>query len=72
MMIFFWVFLLVAAAVLVMTYSRRNGAAIDSFLRSKKEDPVAILKRRYAQGEIDQEEYEERKAELEKDKMFNA
>lgn len=71
-MIFFWVFLLVVAAILVMTYSRRNGAAIDSFLKSGKEDPMSILKRRYAQGEIDKEEFEERKAALEEDEMFNA
>jgi len=34
---------------------------------SKKEDPLDMLKRRFGNGEIDEEEYEKRKAILEKD-----
>lgn len=36
--------------------------------RSRREDPLDILKRRYANGEIDQQEYEQRKSVLENNK----
>lgn len=38
------------------------------FRRSQKEDPLDILKRRFANGEISKEEYEESKKTLLKDK----
>jgi len=34
--------------------------------RHRREDALAILKKRFARGEIDQKEYEERKAVLQK------
>jgi putative membrane protein len=34
--------------------------------RSRREDPLDILKKRYASGEIDQHEYEQRKSVIEK------
>ena len=34
--------------------------------RRRQEDPLDILKRRYANGEIDQQEYEHRKSVIEK------
>ncbi len=39
--------------------------------KRKKEDPFEILKRRYAAGEIDTQEYEERKKILERDSKKN-
>ena len=61
-MMFFWIFLF----LLVVWAVWRFGAGGRSFL-SKEEDPLEVLRRRYARGEISTEEYEERKAVLERD-----
>lgn len=37
--------------------------------RNKVESPLEVLQKRYAKGEISTEEYEERKATLERDKL---
>lgn len=52
----FWIALIVAAFALSDAPRRRRG-----------ENSLEILRRRYAAGEIDEKEYEERKARLERD-----
>lgn len=57
-MMFFWWVLLIALIVIivkVLFYSKPNR---------EKYTPLEILERKYAKGEIDKEEYEERKEEL--------
>lgn len=56
----FWLVLL-TSFFLVATPVRRTTA------RLFRESPFAILKRRYAAGEITAEEYEERRARIERD-----
>lgn len=57
-MMFFWWFLLI---VLVVVGVR---ALLNTNKRPNNETPLEILKRRYANGEIDKEEFEERKRNL--------
>lgn len=57
MMIFWW--LLIIALVIIVVRALVTGAN-----RSEKETPLEILKRKYANGEIDKEEFEERKKDL--------
>ncbi|HBQ60865.1 MAG TPA: electron transporter RnfE [Balneolaceae bacterium] len=58
-MMFLWLFLLIAMIAIIVKFlfyknpSRRKYSALE------------ILKRKYAKGEIDKEEFEERKKELE-------
>ncbi len=60
--IFMWI-LLVAVAVALIYYSfARNKKNPDS----TKEDPIEILKKRYAKGEISKEEFDRLKKEIEK------
>ncbi|MFQ5447107.1 MAG: SHOCT domain-containing protein [Saprospiraceae bacterium] len=66
MMYFWFIFLgtfIAAAAYFVL---QKGGFISDQ----RKEDPLDILKRRFANGEIDEEEYEERKAVLEEDEYL--
>ncbi len=58
-MMFFWWFLLIVLAVVLLR----------PLFKSKKpevgyETPLEILKRRYAEGEIDKEEFEKKKKDL--------
>lgn len=53
----FWIALIVAAFALSDAPRRRR----------RGENSLEILRRRYAAGEIDEKEYEERKARLERD-----
>ena len=55
-MIVFWVALIVGLALLVRSLLRQGEPA--------KPDPLAILKERYAKGEITTQEYEERRKTL--------
>lgn len=58
-MMFFWWFLIIAVIIISIKWlnDRRTKT-------SENEKPLEILKRRYAKGEIDKEEFEERKKEL--------
>lgn len=58
-MMFLWWFIifgLIVFAVRVLIKSNQN--------KQNKETPMDILKRRYAEGEIDEEEFKKRKKEL--------
>lgn len=57
---FFWILLVVIIVVIVRAVI---GTGISS---SSEESPIELLKTRYAQGEIDDEEFQIRKHELEK------
>lgn len=58
----FWIVLIVALVFLV------KGLAGNSSDRSKENTPLSILEKRYASGEIDDEEYRHKRRELEADK----
>ena len=52
----FWILIIVGIFFLFQNMSKGN---------SDKESPLDILKKRYARGEIDEEEFERRRKELE-------
>jgi len=57
----FWIALIVVLALLVKSLLTGNA-----FTKSSEEEsPMAILKKRYAKGEIDDEEFERRRKKLE-------
>ncbi|SMO89628.1 SHOCT domain-containing protein [Fodinibius sediminis] len=58
MMVFWWllIFGLIVFAIRALMNSNQN--------KQQKETPMDILKRRYAEGEIDEEEFNKRKQEL--------
>ncbi len=53
---FTWIIILGAVALGIILYAGKNGNKI-----LKKESPLDILKKRYANGNISKEEYEEQK-----------
>lgn len=62
MMIFWGLLLIVLIAVLVKAVL--NSGNQNAVTQNTGETPMDILKRRYANGEIDKEEFEEKKKEL--------
>jgi putative membrane protein len=56
----FWVFIIVAIFVLVKSFSGGGSSA------SSSETPLEILRKRYARGEISEEEFEQHRKTLEK------
>lgn len=63
-----WV-LIIGVLVLFVAFAFKGGQKGGSGMfgtNEELEDPLKILKNRYARGEIDEEEYERRKNELEK------
>lgn len=58
-MMFFWWFLIIALVIFVVRALMNTTQN-----RQSKETPMEILKRRYAEGEIDEEEFKRRKKEL--------
>ncbi len=60
---FMWIFwLLIIAGIFFLFQNMAKGSSGGS---SDKETPMEILKKRYARGEIDEEEFERRRKELE-------
>ncbi len=61
---FMWIFwvLVIAAVVVIVKRVMTNNLQAD---RSRDETPLSILKRRYARGEIDDEEFKRRCQQLE-------
>ena len=55
----FWILLIAVIVFIFMNVSKGNSS-------SASESPLEILKKRYARGEIDEEEYERRRKVLEK------
>ncbi|PAU95086.1 electron transporter RnfE [Aliifodinibius salipaludis] len=58
-MMFFWLFIIIVLVLFVMQALKNSGQN-----NQNKETPMEILKRRYANGEIDEEEFNKRKKEL--------
>ncbi|MGK7370455.1 MAG: SHOCT domain-containing protein [Candidatus Halalkalibacterium sp. M3_1C_030] len=58
-MMFFWWFLIIALVIIVVRSLMNTNQN-----RQRKETPMDILKRRYADGDIDEEEFKRRKKEL--------
>jgi putative membrane protein len=61
---FMWIFWLLVIGVIVAgvkTLMSRNTPRDDT----QQDSPLSILEKRYARGEIDREEYQEKKRELE-------
>jgi len=54
----FWILLIIAIVFIFQNVAKGNSS-------SANESPLEILKKRYARGEIDEEEYERRRNELE-------
>jgi len=54
--------LLIAVVIVAIKMSMSNGPEKNIY---KEESPLEILKKRYARGEIDEQEYERRRNELE-------
>lgn len=61
-MILFWILLIVVVVVLVKYLMPKTNERAEH--AEHKETPMEILKRRYANGEIDKAEYEEKKKDL--------
>lgn len=61
LMLFFWILVIVGIIMVIRRFSvpPREGPA------SKGDTPMEILRRRYAAGEIDREQFEEMKRDLE-------
>lgn len=60
-MVFFWIVLIVLIVVLARLFIYQSSERVD-----KRDDPMDILKRRYAKGEIDKTEFEEKAKDLER------
>ncbi len=59
----FWIFLIVILVWVVKVVS--GSSSNTSGDNSSDESPLEILKKRYARGEIDEQEYERKRRELE-------
>lgn len=59
-MFIFWIVIIILIVVLVKYIATQSSGRIE-----RNETPLEILKRRYANGEIDKEEYEQKKKDLE-------
>jgi len=58
----FWIVLILIIVALVKTFAPGRGSSSGN----PDNNPMEILKKRYARGEIDEEEYNRRRHELEK------
>lgn len=63
-MFIFWVLLVLGVGWALLTVLREGSTL--PFSADTQEAPLEVLKRRYAEGEISAEEYEERKARLQR------
>ncbi len=66
---FIWIILLIV--VIYFLFQQQQRSAETTYTRSapRYEDPLEVLQRRYAAGEISTEEYEERRRVLERDRQ---
>lgn len=66
-MMFFWVLLLVVLGVFLARLL--PGLSQEDIPRRPDATPLETLRRRYASGEVSAEDYQERKAQLERDQL---
>lgn len=64
---FWWIFWVIVIAVVVFALLRTSGSAAQAPRETPPETPHEVLRRRYAAGELTTQEYEERKAVLDRD-----
>lgn len=57
-----WVWLILIAVIIILVYLVNNSRDKSSY--SSSETPLDVLKKRYAKGEIDKQEFEEKKKDL--------
>jgi putative membrane protein len=62
LMAIFWIVVIVATVLLIRWLTLQSRAPVDG---PPEDSPLDILKRRYARGEIDREDFERRKKDLE-------
>lgn len=60
----FWLLILAVAVYVVLRWVGQSGSKLPGSSTPPGETPLAILKRRYAAGEIDQTQYETMKSQL--------
>ena len=58
----FWLLIIVAIIVIIISALRSNSGKSNN----NEDSPLEILKRRYARGEIDEEEYTRQRKQIEK------
>jgi putative membrane protein len=63
-MIFFWILVVVGIVLLIRWLSRSGDLSSRAQPPAPRESPLEILKRRYASGEINKEQYESMKQDL--------
>ncbi len=63
--VFMWLFWILLIVIIVLLVRFLVSANDTSTLARPEKDPLTMLKERYARGEIDDDEYEHRKKELE-------
>lgn len=63
MMIVFWLLVIAVVVILARWLMDRSGSTREKVER-KEESAIDILNRRYARGEIDRQEYEEKRRDL--------
>jgi putative membrane protein len=65
-MVIFWIILIIGAIYLIklLMQKTQNKDAPSGRGRSSNPKPIEILKERYARGEIDKKEFEEKKRDL--------
>lgn len=62
---YMWLIWILIIAVLVMLIKSITDSGVKKDQLNSEESPLSILKKRYARGEIDGDEFERRKNELE-------
>lgn len=61
---FMWIFWLILIVVIVVVVKAMTGNDTQRD-KSQEESPLSILEKRYARGEIDRDEYQQKKRDLE-------
>ncbi len=62
----FWILVIVALFFVIKAMAGNEGSNMTGGARPVDETPLEILKKRYARGEIDEQEFIQRRKELEK------